>query len=92
MMSALIEARPFSPAKPPWDRVIHDAALEALTSNSHLRNRPITCEFHEGTIVLGGRVGCYYHKQIAQHVVMQIDGVEQVINHVKVDETLHRRR
>lgn len=91
-MSALIEARPFSPAKPARDSVIHNAAEEALTSSSHLRNRPIACEFHGGTIVLRGRVGRYYHKQIAQHVVMQIDGVEQVINYVEVEESLHRRR
>ncbi len=62
-------------------------AESLLRECSDLFNRGITCEFHEGVLILRGRVRRYYHKQIAQTIVGGVDGVEQVINHIEVDDS-----
>ncbi len=55
-----------------------------LRESSELFNCGITCEFHEGVLILRGRVRRYYHKQIAQTIAGGVDGVGQVINHIEV--------
>ncbi len=67
---------------------VQSASEARLASNSHLLNRNLFCTFHAGTLVLHGRVRCYYHKQIAQTVVADIEGVAQVINQIEVDDSL----
>ncbi|MBX3438234.1 MAG: BON domain-containing protein [Planctomycetaceae bacterium] len=63
---------------------IQAAAEQHFREDSHLRNQNVACEYHEGVLVLRGRVTCYYHKQVAQTVAASISGVEQVINNVEV--------
>jgi len=60
-------------------------AEKQLRSNSHLWNLDITCDWHEGVLILRGCVHRYYHKQVAQTVAASISGVEQVVNHIEVD-------
>ncbi len=58
-----------------------------LQESAELFNRGITCEFHEGALILRGRVRRYYHKQIAQTIAAGVDGVGQVINQIEVDDS-----
>jgi osmotically-inducible protein OsmY len=44
----------------------------------------VECELHEGMAVLRGSVPSYYMKQISQEYAKQIQGVEQVVNHLVV--------
>jgi osmotically-inducible protein OsmY len=44
----------------------------------------ISCEFRAGVLTLRGHVPRYYSKQIAQSVVGQIEGVEQIDNQIEV--------
>ncbi len=44
----------------------------------------LQCEYHEGVLVLRGHVSTYYHKQLAQEAVRDIDGFDSVVNVVKV--------
>lgn len=67
-------------------RHVCSRAESILRENAHLRNYAITCHFHEGTLVLHGCVPCYYFKQIAQTVVGEVDGVEHVVNQIKVND------
>ena len=55
-----------------------------LRRNGHIATQDISCNFHEGVLTLRGCVPSYYLKQIAQTVVMQLDGVEQVDNRIEV--------
>ncbi|MGD9855076.1 MAG: BON domain-containing protein [Planctomycetaceae bacterium] len=69
----------------PVDTVRIDAE-QKLQANPHFLNRDIRCDFHEGVLILRGRVRSYYHKQIAQTIAAAVQGVGQVINHIEVGE------
>jgi osmotically-inducible protein OsmY len=75
------------------------AAKETLAvqtdAQSQLRNsgypelRLVSCEFHEGVLTLRGRVSTFYLKQVAQTLIRELDGVEQVNNRVEVAAQPH---
>jgi osmotically-inducible protein OsmY len=44
------------------------------------------CDFKEGLLLIRGKVGTYYAKQLAQEFARQIPGVEQVNNHLTVEK------
>lgn len=69
----------------PVDAIRIDAE-QKLLANPHFLNRDIRCDFHEGVLILRGRVRSYYHKQIAQTIAASVNGVEQVINQIDVGE------
>lgn len=71
------------------ERAVQSVIRQRLSTDPHLQNRPLACVFHEGTAVLRGTVGCYYHKQIAQIVAAGVDGVQLVINDIEVEDPLH---
>ena len=62
----------------------------AETAKSRLHNMlfptmgALSCEFHDGVLVLRGRSKSYYRKQLAQEAVRGIDGVVQVVNEIEV--------
>ena len=80
------------------DPVVHEAGLfstaRRLTvcqvAESRLRNssywalRTLSCEYHDGVLVLNGRLPTYYLKQIAQTLVEGMDGVLEIANRVDV--------
>ena len=46
--------------------------------------RDVSVERSQGCVRLSGKVRSYYHKQLAQEAVRQVDGVEQVENDLVV--------
>jgi osmotically-inducible protein OsmY len=44
----------------------------------------ISCNFHEGVLSLRGRVSSFYLKQVAQTVVRELDGVDEINNRLEV--------
>ncbi len=71
----------------PWPRSsdeVEREALSALHLEPHLRNEPVSCRVHEGTLMLRGQVTSYYHMQLAQSAVAGIAGVSQVVNRLVV--------
>jgi osmotically-inducible protein OsmY len=60
-------------------------AAEALLSASpHLPLRKIFCQCDDGVLVLQGRVTTFFHKQLAQETVANINGVKKVVNKIEV--------
>ncbi len=55
-----------------------------LRGSQYLALRHLTCEVHDGTVALYGRVPSYYLKQVAQTNVGQIQGIQHVDNHIQV--------
>jgi osmotically-inducible protein OsmY len=53
-------------------------------ANSHMALRGISCKADRGVLVLEGHVGTFLQKQLAQKIVANIEGVVQVVNHIKV--------
>ena len=48
--------------------------------------RRIVCLFDEGLLVLRGRLPSFFHMQVAQAAVADIEGVVQVVSQVEVFE------
>ena len=59
-------------------------AESLLMSSSHRPLRTIFCTYDDGQLVLEGRVNTFFHKQLAQEMVANVDGVRQVVNKIEV--------
>ena len=71
---------------------VAEAAKRRLRRDTYLFNKQITCEFHEGVLILRGSVPTYYLKQVAQALVAEVEGVQDVVNKIDVSpETLPRK-
>ena len=64
--------------------IVAQAAKDRLRSNPHWPVRQVSCECDEGRLFLRGRLSCFFHKQLAQEAVADVDGVTQVINEIEV--------
>ena len=45
----------------------------------------VSCDCRDGTLYLRGHTHSFYRKQLAQEAVRRLDGVETVVNEIKVD-------
>lgn len=61
-----------------------EMANERLRSNPYPPIRRLTCACEDDCLILLGQVQTYYHKQVAQETVAQVNGVRQVINRIEV--------
>ena len=64
--------------------VVAQAATDRLRENPHWPVRRVLCECDEGRLFLRGRLSTFFHKQLAQEAVADVDGVTQVINEIEV--------
>jgi osmotically-inducible protein OsmY len=70
--------------------LIHEKTRCLSEARSRLMASPysalhgVACTFHEGVLVLHGRVASFYLKQLAQSSVGHIVGVDEVSNRVEV--------
>jgi osmotically-inducible protein OsmY len=55
-----------------------------LGASSHTTLRNILCKSNQGVLVLEGRLRTFFHKQLAQELVADIEGVKQVVNQIEV--------
>ncbi len=63
-----------------------EAEAEARLRQSPYREiRRVTCEFHEGVLTLRGRVPTFYLKQVAQSLVLWMEGAEEINNRLEVE-------
>lgn len=63
---------------------VAEAARRRLTSSPYATIRRVSCEYDGGMLRLHGRVPTFYHKQLAQEAVANLQGVLQVVNHTEV--------
>jgi hypothetical protein len=68
----------------PAELGLADAVYDALRTTGHAALRNLDIEVSRGTVVLWGRVGSYYQKQLAQVIVQQVAGVRGVANGLEV--------
>jgi osmotically-inducible protein OsmY len=64
--------------------IIEARAAFRLRQSPYADIRRVTCAFHEGMLSLRGRVRSYYLKQIAQTVVLEMEGVDEIRNQLEV--------
>jgi osmotically-inducible protein OsmY len=61
-----------------------ELAESRLRSNSYLALKNVSCAFHDGVLVLRGRVPTYYLKQIAFSAVAGLAGVHHIVDQIDV--------
>jgi osmotically-inducible protein OsmY len=66
------------------ERGIEEAAQGHLRRSGYLALRDIGCTCREGVVTLRGCLPTHYLKQIAQHLVVELEGVCGIINHIEV--------
>jgi osmotically-inducible protein OsmY len=59
-------------------------AKSRLRRDPHLAVQRIWCEYHDGHLFLRGQVPTFYHKQLAQVAVANLEGVSLVVNEIEV--------
>ncbi len=59
----------------------------ALKQSPHLARRQLCVKAHEGHVVLRGVVSSYYQKQMAQEILMRVEGVDRIENQLEVNWT-----
>ena len=57
----------------------------AIKDNKHLSRHQVFCQEESGIVVLHGRVGSFFQKQMAQEALKRLEGVEKIINELEVD-------
>ncbi len=57
----------------------------AIKGNPHLSRHQVFCQEESGIVILHGRVGSFFQKQMAQEALKRLAGVEKVINELQVD-------
>ena len=79
--------------KPDNERLTTDAISQRVASLATRRLEEtglrilsaVLCDFHEGVLILRGRVPSYYMKQIAQTAVRGLTQVQRIDNRLEVD-------
>ena len=59
----------------------------ALKTSPHLSQRNLQFQAEQGRVTLEGKVASYFQKQMAQEVVLRLDGVEEIENLLEVTWT-----
>lgn len=57
----------------------------AIKTSPHLTRYQVFCQEDSGIVVLHGRVGSFFQKQMAQEALKRLAGVEKVINELEVE-------
>ena len=65
---------------------IQERMEQFLKSRMLSGDHVVQCEYKEGMLLIRGKVGSYYTKQLAQEYARQIPGVEQVSNNLTVQK------
>ena len=73
----------------PSGKSIKDAVLQEakrrLGSLAYVELRNIVCEYHDGLLILTGKVSSYYLKQLAQESLRSQPDVEAMMNKMEVE-------
>jgi osmotically-inducible protein OsmY len=85
-MMSLLAAEPITEiAASRSDERLRTAATRRLGAAGYGELRQIRVTARNGVIELHGCVSSFYLKQVAQTVVLNLEGITQVKNHVRVD-------
>jgi len=78
---------PMSPAVVacPFKETARTEAEARLRHSPYRELRRVSCELHDGVLMLRGRVSSYYLKQMAQQLVCRLEGVVEIDNRLDVN-------
>ena len=64
-----------------------DQVQGALSNSPHVPSHQVRVETTDGHVRIEGTVGSFFQKQMAQEVVLRLDGVERIENQLQVSWT-----
>lgn len=67
---------------------IQAEALLRLDNSGYHELRLVSCSFQKGVLTLRGHVSSFYLKQVAQELMRQVEGAEEVNNQLEVVATV----
>jgi osmotically-inducible protein OsmY len=68
-------------------QLVQAAAQSRLRNSGYYELYLVSLEFHAGVLSLQGRVSSYYLKQVAQTLILGLDGVVELNNRLEVAAT-----
>ena len=63
---------------------VTEAARNRLDDSPYKSVNGVLCQYDDGMLFLRGRLPTFYHKQLAQEAVLDLNGGLQVINEIEV--------
>jgi len=67
------------------DAQLADRIFSELERSPHVPHRSLRFETNQGHVTLRGVVRSYYQKQMAQEVILGLEGVEHIENQLEVE-------
>jgi osmotically-inducible protein OsmY len=64
---------------------LEDQVRDAIDQSPYLTRRGLSCEANDGRVVIRGRVGTFFQKQMAQETLRRINGIVSIENCLEVD-------
>ena len=88
MIKEIADSTPESLAedKAPLSIMVAEKVAESLKASGYRALSAVACHYHEGVVVLRGRVPSFYMKQVAQAQASKIPGVDVIANRLRVDD------
>lgn len=74
------------PTRAAMKNTVADEAERLLHATSYFALRDVSCEFHEGMLVLRGTVPSFHLKQVAQEIARKVEGVGALVNALEVGD------
>ena len=65
-------------------RCLESEVHDALAKSPYLTRKRVDCVAQDGRVVLRGEVGTYFQKQMATEVLRQVEGIDEIENHLEV--------
>ncbi len=69
---------------PSSETALDDRIDTVIHTSPHLGGRRFRVSTDADSVTLEGRVGSYFQKQMAQEIILRIDGVERIDNRIQV--------
>jgi hypothetical protein len=66
---------------------VEEQARVRLQHSQYRAIRRVTCRFDGGVLILEGHVPTFHYKQLAQTAVVEIEGVDRIVNDIAVDSS-----
>jgi len=76
-------SRPDPRHRSPSQRIAEEAEAR-LRNDPHVNRRHISCECHQGVLLLRGELPSFYEKQVAQEAVKGVEGIAGIVNDIEV--------
>jgi osmotically-inducible protein OsmY len=68
------------------DQRLREKIHGLLSQSCYAQLRSLSCECEGGAVTLTGRVPTFYLKQVAQQLVMALPELQQLHNHLEVED------